>query len=60
MHRSVEQQGLPAWELCIDTSYRLVFNEIFGPYEHPHSMLQNKMAKAKLGLEIYVLTTIPE
>ena len=23
-------------------------------------MLQNKMAKAKLGLEIYALTTIPE
>ena len=32
----------------------------FGPYEHPHSMLQNKMAAAKLGFEIYVLTTIPE
>ena len=33
---------------------------IFGPYEDPHSMLKNKMAKAKLGLEIYTLTTIPE
>ena len=31
-----------------------------GPYEHPHSMLQNKTATAKLGFEIYALTTIPE
>ena len=31
-----------------------------GPHEHPHSMLQNKMTAAKLGFEIYALTTILE
>ena len=31
-----------------------------GPYEHLHSMLQNKMATSKLGFDIYALTTIPE
>ena len=36
---------------------RIIF---FGPYEHLHSKLQNKMATVKLGFEISALTTIPE
>ena len=31
-----------------------------GPFEQSNSMVENKMAAAKLGFEIYALTTIPE
>ena len=34
--------------------------ENFGPFEELYSMVQNKMATAKLGFEICPLATIPE
>ena len=38
----------------------MIANNFFGPYEELYSMLENKMATAKLGFEIYALKTIPE
>ena len=41
-------------------SYLAYLSAGTGPYEQSYSMVENKMAVAKLGFEIYALTTIPE
>ena len=33
---------------------------VFGPYEHLYSMVQNKMASARLGFELRALAITPD